>query len=353
MRTIRMEDPRPTEKPEGAQDGGERARLLQLGMAYANSQALYVAAKLGLADILARGPASIAELAFATEVDAAALGGVVRVLESLGVFTNAPHNDSWTLTSAGRYLRGDVEGSLKAIMVLLGEEEYQAFGHLLHSVKTGRSAFARVFGQPFYEYLQSHPEASAKFSDAMSAMERLHDQAVAQAYTFNGSETVVDVGGGHGSLLVSILKTYPQVRGVVFDLPEVVERARTALAKQNLSSRCAVEGGDFFERIPNGDVILLRRIVHNHDDSDSVRILNNCHASVSRGGRVLIIERLLEADARPSFTKLASLSMLVLQGGRERLEQEYVSLLGQCGFEFIASRPTASGLSIIEGRRPN
>lgn len=353
MQATKMEDARFSERQDCAQQGDDKARLLQLGMAYANSQALYVAAKLSLADILARGPASVAELARATEVDAAALGGVVRVLESLGVFTKVPHSESWTLTGAGRYLRGDVDGSLKAIMVLLGEEEYMAFGHLLHSVKTGRSAFPRVFGQPFYEYLQSHPEASVKFSDAMSAMECLHDRAVAQAYTFTGSETIVDVGGGHGSLLASILETYPQLRGVLFDLPKVVERARTALAEQDLSSRCRVEGGDFFERVPNGDVILLRRIVHNHNDADCARILGNCHAAVTRGGRVLIIERILEADARPSFTKLANLSMLVLQGGRERTEAEYVSLLRQCGFEFIASRPTESGLSIVEGRKLN
>ncbi|MBL8797823.1 MAG: methyltransferase [Planctomycetia bacterium] len=318
------------------------------------TQLIYVAAKLGLADRLRDGPKPVEELASATGMDPQSLYRVLRALASFGVFREtAPR--CFELTPLAHCLRSDVPDSLQAVAVFYGEPWHRAaWSSLLHSVKTAQPAFNHVAGEPFFEHVQKHPEVAAIFDQAMTNFSGMAIGAVLAAYDFTGIGKLVDVAGGHGSLLAAILQAYPAMRGVLFDMPTVIDGARQKqlLEQAGVADRCELVGGDFFRAVPAGaDGYLMKHIIHDWSDDHALNILRNCRRAMSPSGRLLLVEMVIPPGNEPHFGKLLDLEMLVMtQGGRERTESEYRALLAAAGFELTRIVPTRSPASVIEGQ---
>ncbi|HTE65031.1 MAG TPA: methyltransferase [Candidatus Binatia bacterium] len=314
------------------------------------SQALYVAAKLGIADLLRDGPTSCTMLAEATQTHAGALYRVLRALASVGVFAE-DKNRCFSVTPLAEPLRADAPGSLRAFAIMLGEREHwRAWESVLHSVRTGQPAFEDVFGMPLFQYFAGHPEAARIFDEAMTSRSGQENAAIVAAYHFAEARTVIDVGGGQGTLLASILDVHPNARGVLFDLPHVIAPARIRMESAGHAVRCEFVAGDFFGVVPaGGDLYLLKKVIHDWDDDRAQLILTRCRTAMSGTGRLLLIEPVVPPGNEASFNKLLDLLMLVWNaGGRERTEGEHVALLALAGFRRSRVIPTRSGLTIIE-----
>jgi hypothetical protein len=314
------------------------------------SQALYVAAKLGIADLLQEGPQPCKRLAQATQTHADSLYRLLRALASVGVFVE-DEEACFSLTPMAELLRTDVPGSLRAYAIMLGEPEYwRAWESVLHSVRTGQPAFDHVFGKPLFQYLATHSEAARIFDDAMTSRSDQENIAITEAYDFTGAQTVVDVGGGQGSLLALILKDYPSARGVLFDMPHVLGPARTRLKSAGWATRLTFVDGDFFATVPDGgDLYVLKKVIHDWSDEGAHEILTNCRTAMSGKGRLLLIEPVIASGNAPSFNKWLDLLMLVItDGGRERTEREHRELLAAADFQLNRVIPTRASVSIIE-----
>jgi|SRR5581483_7195821 len=333
--------------------------MLQFVQGYWASRAVYVAAKLGIADLLKDGPRSAEDLAQASNTHAPTLYRVLRALASIGVLRQAG-DLLFALTPLGDTLRTDVPGSLRFFAVEeLGENHYPAWEQVLHSVRTGATAFNQVYGTSKWQYMTEHPDEAAIFNAAMASFSSVVAHAIVEAYDFSGSKTIVDVGGGDGNLLAAVLKANTTARGTLADLPHVAEKATVRLADEGLTSRCAVEPVDFFQQVPAGDTYLLKWIIHDWDDEHSIAILRNCREALSNNGarngapngKVLIIEAVLQPGVAGAFSKLMDLNMLVMTGGRERTEAEYHALLESAGLRLTRVVPTHTEMSIIEATR--
>lgn len=326
--------------------------LLQLLEGPLVARALHVIAELGVADALKDGPRSVDEIATAVGANAAALYRVLRSLASLGVFAEL-EGERFALTALGERLRADAPGSLRSAVLLKGSEEYRrTYDGLAETVRTGESAFERACGMPFFEYTDRHPSFAAAFDAAMTSVSSIEFPAIIAAYDFSGLAAVVDVGGGQGSLLIAILTRYSAIRGVLCDLPAVVERARGPIAGAGVTDRCALVGGDFFEAVPGGaDAYLLKNVIHDWDDEQATKILRNCHAAMGSRGRVLVIERFIPDADGPSPNKVYDLVALALSGVgvRERTEGEFRVLFGAAGLTLSRVIPTDSRVTILEG----
>lgn len=318
-------------------------------MGFRSTQLIYVAAKLGLADHLIDGPQTPERLAQVTGTDPIALHRVLRALASLGLFTQTT-DGAYTLTPQAEQLRTDMPGSLRNLAILYGEDWlWQAYGQMLYSVQTGESAFDHVHGQPLYAYLEHHPSAGQLFHAAMSGYSALETAAILSAYDFSPLRTVIDIGGSEGALMVALLQAYPRLNGVVFDVEAVINQAEKRLGELNLSERIKLVAGNFFTDVPaDGDLYILKSILHNWDSVAAQRILQNCRRAMSTDARLLIVERLVELDNGPSESKLFDINMLVVTGGQERTEQEYQMILRNSGFQLTRIIPTHSPLSLLE-----
>jgi hypothetical protein len=314
------------------------------------SQAIHIAAKLGIADLLQDGEKACEALAVATQTHAGALYRLLRALASLGVFSEI-QDGHFQLTPLAECLRTNVPGSLRGFAIMLGEEEHwRSWGEVLYSVRTGQPAFDHVFGVPQFRYFAEHPEAARLFNEAMMSRSGPENDAVISAYDFSSFGTVIDVGGGQGTLLATILQATANARGVLFDLPHVIASARTTIGQAGQSTRCEFTDGNFFDAVPSGgDAYLLKKIIHDWDDNRAISILQNCRRAIPRAGRLLLIEPIIPPGNCPSFNKLLDLLMLVWTGGgKERTEAEHLTLLASAGFELARIIPTASPVSIIE-----
>jgi O-methyltransferase domain/Dimerisation domain len=327
------------------------ATLRQLIMGFRTTQIIAVAARLELADLLASEPQTAADLAAARCVNSDALGRLLRALGSLGL-VYATGDGAYALTTLGQGLRRDVAGSTHALAVLYGEEWlWAAYARLDESVATGQTGFERAHGAPLYTYLEQHREAAAVFHDAMSSFSRQETAAILAAYDFTAVTEIVDVGGGQGTLLAALLAAQPHLRGILFDRPEVIADAVPELAHGRLRGRSKLVGGDFFQAVPaGGDCYLLKSVVHNWDDERCAAILRVCRSAIAPEGRLLVLERVVPAGDAPAEAKLFDINMLVMQGGRERTEQEYAACLAAGGFRLSRVFPTASPLSVIEAQ---
>ena len=329
--------------------------LLRIATGFWASRALYVAAKLLIADQLADGPVSAEGLAHSCGVHAPSLQRVLRALASLGVFAQDAEG-RFDHTPLSRGLCTNATGSLREFIVMLGEaQSWQSWGEVMHSVRTGEPAFDKVFGASQFDYLAAHPEAARNFDAAMAERSAAEDEAVLAAWTFPPTGRVVDIGGGRGTLLSAVLRACPQLHGVVFDLAHVIERARPAFAAQGLGSRLEGASGDFFaDELPrDAQVYLLKKVIHDWDDARAVAILKNCSRAMAPGATLLLIEPVIAPGNEPSFAKLLDLFMLVWPGGRERTESEHGNLLAAAGLELRNSVTTTSALTILEAvRRP-
>ena len=313
------------------------------------SRCVYIAAKLGLADLLDDGPKTPAELAGATGTHAPALYRVLRALASTGwLIEDAEGRFAATPLTAG--LKTGAPGSLRALATSeLGEEHYPAWGNLLFSVKTGELAFDDVFSMPNWKYWAGHEEHAGIFNRGMSEMTAIIEPAVLSLCDLSNARTIVDVGGGRGTLMSSMLTAYPQARGIVLDLPHVIEQGRQVIAGNGLQDRCELIAGDFFQSVPSGgDVYTLKWVIHDWNDAQAVAILKNCRAAMPPHARLLLIEAPLSPRNEPSLHKLMDINMLVMTGGRERTEAEYRSLLDAAGFELTRVSVTPLELAVLE-----
>ncbi len=332
----------------GTGPGPLPATLLQMMTGYWVSQALHVAAKLGIADLLANGPVDCEDLAAATDTHAPSLQRVLRALASVGVFTEVSPG-SFALTPLAELLRSETPGSMRALAIMYAEEQYRAWGELLHSVRTGEMAFDHQFGMGYFEYLAQHPEADRVFNEAMTGWTHQLVGAVVDAYDFSPFKTVVDVGGGYGALLAAILRSNPSTWGILFEQPHVVASAEEQLAAAEVADRCTFVGGDFFAAVPSGgDAYVLSQILHDWDDERCVAILGQCRRAMPDHGKLLVVELVLPEGDEPFLGKWLDLHMLVLLGGRERTAAEYDTLFRAAGFKLARVVPTPPGPSVVE-----
>jgi ubiquinone/menaquinone biosynthesis C-methylase UbiE len=330
--------------------------LYHLATGHYFSHALGLAAKLGIAELLKDGPRHSKDLAEATGTHAPSLNRVLRLLASAGVFEEQ-EDGSFALTSRGECLRAGVPGSARAmVMLFAGEGVQTAWKELEYCVRTGNPVFRqRGLDDPFTDLAWS-PEDQANFDAAMADFTRLAAIAVAAAYDFASLRRVVDVGGGNGALLIGILQANPQLHGIVFDQPQVVERAQKQIAESGLAERCEAVGGDFFQEVPHGaDAYILKHVIHDWNDDRAVTILKNCHRAMGESGKLLIVEGVYPPRIDHSLASRGAaandVNMLVNTGGRQRSEPEFRAFYDAAGFTLLRIVPTQAGVSVIEGLR--
>jgi hypothetical protein len=323
----------------------------QLITGYWNTQAVYVAAKLGIADLLTNGPRSAADLAQATKTHAPSVYRLLRALASMGIFAE-DDTARFGLTPLAECLRSDVPGSQRALAIMSGEEHYKAWGELLYSVQTGKIAFDKLYGMPVFDFLSKNLDQAKVFDAAMVGIHGRESAAMTDAYDFSSIGCLADIGGGNGSLLSTVLKKHPAMRGFLYDLPGVTERAKGNLLAAGLAERCKVIGGSFFEAVPEGaDAYLLRHIIHDWDDEKATTILRNIHKAMGKDGRLLVVEGVIPPGNEPCFGKMLDLTMLTIPGGKERTEEEYRTLYQASGFQLTRIVPTTAEVSVIEGKK--
>jgi hypothetical protein len=315
------------------------------------SRCVYAVAELGIADLLADGSCSSEELAAATGTDESALYRVLRLLAALGVFVEHEHR-SFGLTTVGERLRSDVDVAMRSWAILLEAlGGVRPFEYILETVRTGRPGFDAAFGTGIFEFLAQHPTNAAVFDAAMSERTTAFAPSVAVIHDFSDAHTVVDVGGGRGTLLVEVLRRHRHLRGVLLETPTVAANADAILDATDIAGRCEVLSGDFFEQVPAGaERYLLANVLHDWGDERSIEILRNCRRAMARTGRVLIVERLIPEDGSdPLPTLLSDINMLVLSGGKERTNAEYCELLEAAGLKLESVQAVAFPYGIIEG----
>jgi hypothetical protein len=325
--------------------------LFQLGTGYMASAALQTVIKLGVADHMASGPVPVAELAAKTGSNEDALYRIMRALASLTVFDEVSPR-TFALTLAGRMLQKGQNFHAMGLWIT-SPFHFQVYAEMLHAVRTGQPAADKVAGEPVFEHLArpENRELSEIFNNAMSGFSAQVVPTALEVYDFGGIGTLVDVAGGHGMLLTSILKSYPAMRGILFDLPHVVAGAAPMIDGAGVTDRCATQSGDFFQDVPDGDAYILKHIIHDWNDERAGRILRNIrrHLDGKANGRVILLEAVLGHGNQPDLGKLMDLEMLMMPGGRERTEAEFAALFNAAGFQLTRVVPTKSPLSVVEG----
>jgi hypothetical protein len=303
---------------------------------YMPARVVHAAAHLGISDLLADGPKTAEVLAQATNTSAGPLLRLLRALASLGLLEDLGC-DGFALTALGSQLRSNAPGSLRNFALMFGgERAWRSWGELLHCVKTGESGTRRIYGMGSFEYLAANPDQAVIFNGAMAENTRQVTQALVSAYDFSQFRKIIDVGGGNGALLGVIIAANPSIRGVVFDLPRGSAEATDRLADAGVAASCEVVVGDFFRSVPEGaDAYILKFIIHDWDDEQSLAILKNCHEAMHQKSKILLLERVMPEKMEPTPANrrmaMADMNMLAMPGGRERTGNEYRDLLAQAG----------------------
>ncbi len=314
---------------------------------------IYLAARLGIADHLEDGPRTVDELASKAGVRAPALYRVLRALASVRVFAEIKDN-RFKLTPLAATLRKNAPGSMRAIAIMVGENYREdAWRSLLDGLKTGEPPFLKANGVSLFQYYEKHPEDFQIFSEAMTNLSSIENLVIAAAYKFTKIGTLVDVGGGHGSLLAALLRANPKLKGVLFDLPSVVAGAEqeARLRSDGFVRRCRFESGSFFEAVPQGaDAYIIKRVLHDWDDDRCAKILANCRATMPKNGKVFAVDTVIPPGNGPERGKLFDIQMLIF-GGRERTKKDFAALFTQAGLKLTRVVPTKCPLSIVEGVR--
>ena len=324
-----------------------QTQLRQLIDGYRVSQAICVAAELGLADLLADGPRHYEDLARASGTNPQALYRLLRALASAEVFA-CLDGDRFALNPLAECLRSGVAGSLHP-WAILSERLRRTWSDLRHSVATGQTAFDHLHGMSVWEYRERNPEEGRIFQEAMTATTMLVARSVLDAYDFSRFGTVADVGGGRGSLLQAILEANPGLRGILFDVPAAVREAAALFDRSGLSARCRLLEGSFFESVPGGaDAYVLSRVLHDWTDEQAVEILKTTRRAMADGAALLLVERVLDSQNPSPEATLTDIHMLVMTGGRERTSEEFQMLLAASGFELVRTIPTRSLVHVVE-----
>ena len=339
-----------TERSSQPSDPAPLTQLFQMIAGYWTTQTIYVAAKLGIADLIAETPKTADELAQATKTKAHApsLRRLLLMLSSLGIFAQDTAG-RFRSTPLGGLLRRDHPQSQCSLAIMFGSAFlWKPWGELCETIVSGQPAFDRMYGVPLFDYLSTHPEDAAIFNDAMTSISAQVIPAIIAAYDFSRFERIVDVGGGHGAVLHAILSANPGLHGVLADLPAVVAGA-TALKSEPIARRCSALGTNFFESVPDGaDCYLMKRILHDWNDEDALRILRNCRRAIRPNGTLVLIESVLKGPNQPDPGRARDLYMLALLGGQERTEADFATLLRKAGFSITRVIPTSDPASIVE-----
>jgi hypothetical protein len=327
--------------------------LMQLSIGFMMTAALHAAAELRIADLLKDGAKSTRELAAASGTHEDSLYRVMRALASAGVF-NETSPRVFELTDAGELLRTDHEESCRDMVLWMGNKfHYDMYPEMQHAMKTGETVVEKVYSESCFGYLEKDKEVGEIFNRAMTMFSKMLGPAVLEAYDFSylNGKTLVDIGGGHGVLLTSILKKYPDIRGLIFDLEHVHTGAQARINETGVAGRCETHGGDFFKSVPPGDAYIMKHIIHDWSDAKALTILKNCHAAGRGKSKVILVEAVLTPGNEPNFAKWLDLEMLLIPGGRERTEAEFARLFEQAGFNLMRVLPTKSPVCVLEAEK--
>lgn len=322
--------------------------LLNKLYGYQITQSLYVATKLKIADHLKLSPLTSQELAKKTHCHADALYRMMRCLSSFGIFCENS-DGTFSLNEESQQLVSDNENSLTDYILLCGEELYKNAANLLHSIKTGETAFDDMYGMPAWTYLEKNPDRAKLFNNSMEKASYLVNHEILKQFDFLSSQSIVDVGGGKGHLLSAILQAHPHCTGIIYDLSHVYEAAKNMIETNGLISRCQVQSGDFFQFIPSqGDIYLLKAVLHNWDDENAIKILKNCHNAMKEGSQLIIIDRLIQDNQHKQLVCQIDIHMLLVLTGKERTLADYTNLLNAAGFNILGITLTNTSFSMIK-----
>jgi len=337
-----------TSQPINAGGTPPDAIMMQLLFAPIMQQCITIATKLKIADLVAEHPQAIGDIAAKTNTNADALYRMMRLLSSAGIFIKK--DNKFELTPLAALLRSDVPDSLYSFALLMGEDWiWRNWGELMYSIETGKIAHDKVHGMSSFEFFTSNTKAGTVFNNAMTNLSKGVVIPIVEAYNFSGVDKVADIAGGHGMLLAGILKANPKASGILFDLPSVIDGAIPLLKEEGILERVELVPGDFFQSIPKGaDIFLMKHIIHDWDDNSSIKILKNIRSAMNDGGKVLIIEMVVPEGNEPSPSKIMDILMMIMEGGKERTEEEYRTLLKAADLKLTRIIPTKSPYSLVE-----
>ncbi len=326
-----------------------QAIMLDLLCGMMKTQAIHHATRLDIASLVKDGSKTVTELASATGTQPEALYRLLATLASFGVFEEVEPS-TFAQTPLSHVLRPDVPGSMYNVSLLHGEpwqwHSWEAFGY---SLETGQTALEHLYHMNLWEYFGKNPEVGERFSKAMTGFSMQVNAPIAQAYDFSQFHTLVDIGGGYGSLLTTILQTTPTLQGILFDLPTVIKEAREHIASSPIAARCELVAGDVFAEVPKADAYIMKQIIKDWNDEECICILSNCRKAMNTDGRVLVAEQVLLPGKTMVTTKLIDLQLLAVASGQERYEAQYRALFEGAGLRLVRIWPTRSPYSILEG----
>ncbi len=328
-------------------------RVMQLATGFVFTAAMQPIARLKIADLLADGPLPVTELARQSASNEDALYRVLRLLASAGVFAELP-GKVFALTPMSELMRTGVPGSMRDMILWMGNRfHFKVWSEMGYSVETGKPAVEHVYGKPAFEAIFGDPDIAYDFNMAMTCFSRQIAPAVLDVYDFSRIGTLMDVAGGHGAILCEILGRYPKMKGILFDMPNVIEEANCHICSLKMDHRCETMSGDFFAAIPAGaDAYYMQHIIHDWDDERSLKILGNCRRALEgrKDGRLLIVDSVVPENSDPHMSKMLDLEMLLMPGGRERTRGEWDALFAKAGFEIARIVPMRAAESVIEAR---
>lgn len=296
-------------------------------------QAVYVTARLGIADILKDGKQSIDKIAKLTNTDSSSLFRVMRLLSGIGIF-HQEDGRIFSNTSLSEVLETTHPNSMRYAAIYLGSPyHWNAWGNILYSIQTGKSAFRYTNNMDFFTYLSQHEEDADVFNESMTKRTHMRIKTTINSYDFSNADTIIDIGGGKGTLISAILKKYPLKKGIVYDMDTVIPYAKHNLSQNNLLNRCDCISGNFFESVPaSGDLYILSSILHDWNDTEALSILKNCRHAMKKDARLIITETIVSDTTEAEFSKAIDLEMLITFEGKERTLEEYRTLLKEAGF---------------------
>jgi hypothetical protein len=323
--------------------------MLQILVGAQVAGAVSCLAQLGIPDLLESGPKSAEELAKEIGAQPQALYRLMRATASLGVLAEGP-DGKFSQTPMSSLLRSDVNPSLRALAIMGGKEWHgRGWSRLEYCVRTGKQAMEQIYGMPIFEFMKQNPEEARNFNDTMTNLSMIDGPAVAEAYDFRGINSIVDVGGGQGLLLGIILENNPHMKGTLYDVPHVTEDAANGRLKPMIN-RCTLASGDMFASVPTGaDAYIMKHIIHDWPDDLFVKILKACRKGVNAGGKLLVVDSVIQPGNEFSPAKFLDLQMLIFPSGLERTESQFRELYSAAGWKLSRILPTAAGDSIVEG----
>lgn len=328
---------------------GAREQLLNLVAGEWIAQSIYAVAKLDVASHLMHGPKTVNELAELTDCDVENLYRLMRMLASIGMF-HEEENHYFINTKVSELLAKDHPQNLRALILFYSGEMSQTWTHALDCIKTGKPAFDLKFNQPVFEYFRSHPISAQCFNAAMKEKSQVVISSCMRAFNFSRFSSIYDLGGGLGHFLAALLSVYPHMQGALYELPEVVGKAKVVLLP--FKERCQLISGNFFKHIPKGgDAYLLKSVIHDWNDSDSLTILNKCHQAMNKDDRLIIVEPIMTEANQKEMAKFMDVYMMMITGGKERTLLDFKMLLDQAGFSIESVTATETEFYLIEARK--